>query len=112
VVSKPQNILVISALDDPFVPFKLGETGKETPPATVQVGRLRTHLACTKELAPVKYPGMTLRSWSSCAHGKRLAWAVFTIGGHNFPQPLSDAPSGSQVSWSFFTKTPIAPLPT
>jgi polyhydroxybutyrate depolymerase len=111
VVSKPQNILVISALDDPFVPFKLGETGKETPPATVQVGRLRTHLACTKESAPVKYPGMTLRSWSSCAHGKRLAWAIFTIGGHNFPPPMSNAPSASQVSWSFFTKTAIAPLP-
>jgi polyhydroxybutyrate depolymerase len=111
VVTKPQNILVISALDDPFVPFKLGEKGKESPPATVQVGRLRTHLECRKTSVSVKYGGLILRSWSSCAHGKRLAWAVFKIGGHNFPQPMSNAPSGSQVSWSFFTKTPIAPLP-
>ena len=52
-----------------------------------------------------------MTSWSSCTDGKRLGWAVYTIGGHNFPPPTAHSPSGSQIVWSFLTKTPLAPLP-
>jgi polyhydroxybutyrate depolymerase len=110
-VTKPQNVLVLSALDDPWVPFKPGEKGKETPSATVQVGRLQADLGCPTKSVAAKHGDMTLTSWSACANGKRLAWAVYTIGGHNFPPPTAHSPSGSQVIWSFFTKTALAPLP-
>jgi polyhydroxybutyrate depolymerase len=111
VVTKPQNVLVVSALDDPWVPFKPGEKGKETPSATVQVGRLQTDLGCPAKSVDVTHGDMSITSWSSCADGKRLAWAVYTIGGHNFPPPTAHSPSGSQIIWSFFTKTALAPLP-
>ncbi len=54
---------------------------------------------------------MSLTSWSGCAEGKRLAWAVYTIGGHNWPPPTAHSPSGSAIIWSFFTTTALAPLP-
>ncbi len=111
-VSNPQNVLVVSALDDPAVPFKTGEKGKETPPATVQIARLRQNLGCPTKSTTSTHGDVTLTSWSSCTGGKRLAWAVYTIGGHNFPPPTATTPSGAQVIWSFFTKTALAPLPT
>jgi poly(3-hydroxybutyrate) depolymerase len=111
VVTKPQNVLVVSALDDPWVPYKPGEKGKETPSATVQVGRLHTDLGCPTKSVAAKNGDMTITSWSSCADGKRLGWAVYTIGGHNFPPPTAHSPSGSQIIWSFLTKAPLAPLP-
>jgi polyhydroxybutyrate depolymerase len=110
-VTKPQNVLVVSALDDPWVPYKPGEKGKETPSATVQVGRLHTALGCPTKSVAAKNGDMTMTSWSSCTDGKRLGWAVYTIGGHNFPPPTAHSPSGSQIVWSFLTKTPLAPLP-
>ena len=112
VVSNPQNVLVVSALDDPWVPFKAGEKGKETPAATVQIAQLQKNLGCPTKSTTSTHGDVTLTSWSPCTDGKRLAWAVYTIGGHNFPPPTAHSPSGSQVIWSFFTKTAIAPLPT
>jgi polyhydroxybutyrate depolymerase len=111
VVTKPQNVLVISALDDPWVPYRPGEKGKETPPATVQIARLQADLGCPAKSVAAKHGDMTITSWSSCADGKRLAWAVYTIGGHNFPPPTARSPSGSQIIWSFLTRTTLAPLP-
>lgn len=112
VVTKPQNVLVVSALDDPWVPFKPGEKGKETPAATVQIARLQKDLGCSSKSTVATHGDMSLTSWSSCAEGKGLAWAVYTIGGHNWPPPTAHSPSGSAIIWSFFTKTALAPLPT
>jgi polyhydroxybutyrate depolymerase len=111
VVTEPQNVLVISALDDPWVPYKPGEKGKETPPATVQIARLQADLGCPAQSVAAKHGDMTITFWSSCADDKRLAWAVYTVGGHNFPPPTAHSPSGSQIIWSFLTKTELAPLP-
>jgi polyhydroxybutyrate depolymerase len=112
VETKPQNVLVLSAVDDPWVPYKPGEKGKETPPATVQIARLHKELGCPAKSADAKHGDMTVTSWSSCTDGKRLAWGVYSIGGHNFPPPTAHSPSGSQIIWSFITKTALAPLPT
>jgi polyhydroxybutyrate depolymerase len=112
VVSKPENILVVSSLDDPSIAYKPGEKGRETPAATVQVARLRSVLACARPPAVAAYRGvMTLTTWPSCADGKRLAWGVWQSGGHNFPPPTAHAPGADQIIWSFFTKTPLAPVP-
>ena len=53
---------------------------------------------------------MTYSSWP-CADGKRLAWAVWPTGGHNFPPPAAHSPGADQLIWSFVTKTPLAPVP-
>ena len=46
VVTTPMNVIVFSSLDDKYVPYKPGEKGKETPPATVQIARLQTDMGC------------------------------------------------------------------
>lgn len=111
VVSRPQTVLVISALDDPAVPYKPGMKGRESPPASVQVARLKQALGCTSRPVSARHGDMTLTTWSSCRDGKRLGWALYATGGHNFPPPTAGSPSGAQVIWSFFTGTALAPLP-
>lgn len=110
VVTKPQNVLVFAALDDPWVPYKPGEKGKETPPATVQIARLQKNLKCSSKPAVAKHGIMTLSTWS-CADGKTLEWALFQTGGHNFPAPTVHTPGANQLIWSFVSKTPLAPVP-
>lgn len=112
VVTKPQTILQVAAYDDPWVPYKPGEKGKETPSATVQIARLRSALRCTDKPTVARHGDMIMTTWSSCADGKRLGFAVYNIGGHNFPPPTPHSPSGSQIIWSFFTNTAVAPLPS
>ena len=110
VVTKPMNVIVLSALDDKYVPYKPGEKGKETPPATVQIARLHKDMGCGRTPTVVKHGPVTYRSWS-CADEKRLAWAVWPTGGHNFPPPAAHSPGADQLIWSFVSKTPLAPVP-
>ena len=110
VVTKPMNVIVLSSLDDRYVPFKPGEKGKETPPATVQIARLHQDMGCGRTPTVVKHGPVTYRSWS-CADEKRLAWAVWPTGGHNFPPPAAHSPGAGQLIWSFVSRTPLAPVP-
>jgi polyhydroxybutyrate depolymerase len=109
VVSRPQNILVVSSLDDPSIAYRPGDKGRETPPATVQVARLHAALGCARPPTVAAYRGiMTFTTWRSCAEGTNLAWGVWQSGGHNFPPPAAHAPGAAQVIWSFFTRTAVA----
>jgi polyhydroxybutyrate depolymerase len=110
VVTKPMNVIVFSSLDDKYVPYKPGDKGKETPPATVQIARLQKDMGCESQPTVVKHGPVTYRSWS-CANEKRLAWAVWPTGGHNFPPPAAHSPGADQLIWSFVSKTTLAPLP-
>jgi polyhydroxybutyrate depolymerase len=109
-VTQPQNILVVSATDDPWVPYKAGEKGKETPAATVQISRLQTALKCSAKPVSAKHGDMTLTTWS-CADGRRLQWAVYTTGGHGFPAPTAQSPGADQLAWALFSDTALAPVP-
>jgi polyhydroxybutyrate depolymerase len=111
VVTKPQNVLVFASLNDPWVPYKPGETGKETPPATVQIVRLQAALKCSSKPTIATHGGMTLSTWS-CADGKTLQWALYQTGGHSFPAPTATTPGANQLIWSFISKTVLAPVPT
>jgi polyhydroxybutyrate depolymerase len=115
-LSKPVTILQIDSLDDYAVPYKPGEKGLESPPATVQNVRLRDLDGCTGAGAAARHGEMTMTTWTDCASGQRVGFAVWDTGGHNFPnygQKVSAAtPNASQIIWSFFTKTPVAPLPS
>jgi polyhydroxybutyrate depolymerase len=110
VVTKPQNVLVFSSLNDKYVPYKPGEKGLETPPATVQIARLQTDLKCSSKPTTAKHGGMTLSAWS-CEDGKRLQWALYQSGGHDFPSPTASTPGANQLIWSFITRTALAPVP-
>jgi poly(3-hydroxybutyrate) depolymerase len=110
-VSEPQNVLVFASLNDPWVPYEPGETGKETPPATVQIANLQSELACSSKPTTVEHGGMTLYTWS-CADGKTLEWALYQSGGHGFPAPTATTPGANQLIWSFISDTVLAPVPT
>ncbi len=111
VVTRPQTILQIASLDDTFVPYQPGDNGRESPPATVEVARLRATDGCTASSAGAAHGAMTMTAWSDCSSGARVGFAVWDTGGHNFPPPRGNTPGANQIIWSFFTKTALAPVP-
>jgi polyhydroxybutyrate depolymerase len=115
-VTKPVDIIQLDSLDDTFVPYAPGYKGDETPPATVQVGRLRAADKCTSKSTKVtpKGTGYNMdyyQTWESCANGKEVGFGVWKAGVHQFPRPPYSNPGASQVIWAFFTRTAIAPEP-
>jgi len=110
-VTRPVTILQIASLDDTAVPFEPGEHGKESPPATVQVARLRAADGCRAPSVAVPHGAMTMTTWSNCASGARVGFAVWDVGGHNFPWPKGNTAGAAPIIWSFFTNTAFAPLP-
>ncbi len=110
---KPVSMIQLAALNDPEVPYKPAPNGKpssQTPMTTV-VSDLRTVDKCTGASTGAHSGNMTLTTWTSCANGTRIGFAVWASGVHSFPRPPASVPAASQVIWSFFTKSPIAPLP-
>jgi polyhydroxybutyrate depolymerase len=111
-IRKPVTILQLASVNDPEVPYKPGDHGSvESLPVTTLVGELRTTAECPANAAVTHSGEMTLTTWSGCAGGTRIALAAWAGGVHSFPRPPGSVPAASQVIWSFFTKTPIAPLP-
>ena len=103
VVEGRQSVLQIAALDDTAVPYQPGDKGKETPPATVQVARLRAAEGCGGNGASTR-PGKTLlyTVWNDCTAGTHVGFAVYSSGGHDFPKPSSTQPDAASVIWAFF----------
>lgn len=108
---RPLTILQIDSLNDPFIPYQPGDTGRESPPATVQNARLRALDGCTGAPAATRHGAMTFSTWSSCRSGQRVGFAVWDSEDHSFPRPIGDTPAASQVIWAFFTRTQVAPMP-
>jgi polyhydroxybutyrate depolymerase len=111
VVRRPLTFLQIDALDDPAVPFQPGDKGRETPAATVEVGRLRAADECSERSVASPYPAMSLTTWNECVAGTRLQFAAYDSGGHGFPATEGKTPGAAELIMAFFTKTPVSPLP-
>ncbi len=111
VVTKPQNVLVVSAVNDTAVPYEPGDPGTETPAATVEIAQLQANLECSSKPTTATHGGMTLTTWS-CADGKTLEWALYQSGGHGFPTPTATTPGANQLIWSLISKTALAPVPS
>lgn len=111
-IRKPVSILQLASANDPEVPYKPGDHGSvESLPMTTLVSQLRKAEECPSASAAAHTGQMTLTTWAGCADGTRLGFAVWSGGVHSFPRPPGSVPAASQVIWSFFTRTPIAPLP-
>ena len=110
---KPVTIAHLASLDDPEAAYSPGgKTSSRDPiPVTTLVARLRETDRCTAQPVVTKSGSMTLDTWSGCAAGTRLAFATWTDGVHSFPRPPASVPAAAQVIWSFFTNTPLVPLP-
>jgi polyhydroxybutyrate depolymerase len=118
VVTTPMNVIVFSSQNDKYVPYKPGDRGLETPPATVQIASLQKHMTCSSTptvakygTSKTKYGVMTVSTWS-CAKGKTLEWSVDPLGQHGFPIPGSYGAGANQLVYSWITKTPLAPVPS
>jgi polyhydroxybutyrate depolymerase len=103
VVRRPVTLLQIASTDDTAVPYQPGDRGTESPPATVQVARLKTDNGCTDHQEVTTQGSLSLTTWRACASGTRLGFAVYHGGMHSFPQPDGTTPSGAAVIWAFFT---------
>jgi poly(3-hydroxybutyrate) depolymerase len=102
----------LASLNDNAVPYEPGDKGKETPPATVQVSRLRSAGACGALVMTTQSGWLTFTEWG-CADGTRVALAVYASGGHDFPPPEKYEPAAAAVIWAFFGDAlTIAPLPS
>jgi polyhydroxybutyrate depolymerase len=110
-VTKPQSMILIASMDDPWVPYLPTDKGKESPAATVQIARLETAFDCGSTSDVLKTGNMTQTTWTKCADGARLSFAVWPTGGHGLPGPPGQSPTASTVMYSFFTQTKLAPLP-
>jgi poly(3-hydroxybutyrate) depolymerase/peptidoglycan/LPS O-acetylase OafA/YrhL len=102
VVSKPVTIMQVAARNDYSVPYQPGDKGKESPPATVQVARLRSADGATGAATVLTRGGLTVSTW----HGKdgtSVEFAVYSSGKHSFPQASGNTPSGAAVIWAFVT---------
>jgi polyhydroxybutyrate depolymerase len=113
IMRKPVTVLQLASENDPEVPYKPGDHGSvESLPMTTLVYDLHEQQSCPAKSTVTHSGSMTLTTWSACADGTRLGFAVWPDGEHLYPRPpVVGAPAASQVIWSFFTKTPIAPLP-
>jgi polyhydroxybutyrate depolymerase len=110
--SKPVTIAHLASLDDPEAAYKPGaESSKDPIAVTTLVAQLRETDQCTAQPAVTHSGSVTVDTWSGCAAGTRLAFATWTDGKHSFPRPPASVPAAAQVIWSFFTNTPLAPLP-
>jgi poly(3-hydroxybutyrate) depolymerase/peptidoglycan/LPS O-acetylase OafA/YrhL len=107
VVSRPVTILQIDSTDDTAVPYQPGDKGKESPPATVQVARLESTDGCPATGTVQVHGSLRLTTWSDCADGTRLGFAVYGSGGHGFPQASGATPSAATVIWAFFTDSAL-----
>jgi poly(3-hydroxybutyrate) depolymerase/peptidoglycan/LPS O-acetylase OafA/YrhL len=102
VVSRRITILQVDSTDDTKVPLYPGDKGSESPAATVEVSRLRQVDGASGPASVTKKGKLTLSVWQG-ADGTRVAFAVYTGGGHSFPQPSGPTPSAAALIWSVVT---------
>jgi polyhydroxybutyrate depolymerase len=111
-IRKPVDLMQLASVDDPEVPYKPGDKGSATEvPVTALVAQLHAAEKCPAKSSAAHSGTVTVTTWSGCAGGTRFASAVWSGGVHAFPRPPGTVPAAAQVLWSFFTKTPFAPLP-
>ena len=112
VVSKPVTLLELAATNDPEIPYQPGGKGIEKLPVTTEMYDLKKTDQCPSASVRTHARDMTLTTFPGCANGTRLALAAWPAGKHVFPNPPTTKQSGTAEIWSFFTQTPLAPVPS
>ena len=93
VVTKPENVLVFSSLNDKYVPYKPGEKGKESPPATVQIAPLQTDLECSSKPTVVKHGTMYRSARGPARTGRRSSGRCIRPEATTSPTPTAAPPA-------------------
>ncbi len=80
------TIIQLASVNDPEVPYKPGDKGSYEPlPMTTLVAELHAAEKCPAKSTVTHSGDMTLTTWSGCADGTRLGFAVWPGGVHSFP---------------------------
>lgn len=108
VVSEPVSILQIDSTNDYAVPYQPGDPGTEQPAATTEVARLRAVDGCPTSSTTVSQGSAQVTTWG-CQDQKRIAFAVYTGGGHSWPAGTAGTPSAASLIWGFFRGTAPGP---
>jgi polyhydroxybutyrate depolymerase len=111
VVSKPVSILQIDSTNDYAVPYQPGDPGTEQPAATTEVARLRAVDGYPAPSTTVSQGSVQVTTWGR-QDQTRIAFAVYTGGGHGWPAGTASTPSAASLIWGFFRDTvpgPAAP---
>lgn len=111
-LKKPVNLIQVASTNDPEVPFKPAPNGKPSSqtPMTTLVADVRKAEKCAPQ-ATTTHSGIMTQTTTACAGGTRIGFAIWHGGVHSFPRPPGSVPAASQVIWSFFMQTPLAPVP-
>jgi poly(3-hydroxybutyrate) depolymerase/peptidoglycan/LPS O-acetylase OafA/YrhL len=106
-IAVPQKVLQVASTDDTDVPWSTGEKGnfRETPAAQVENTDLRYADQCSTKSVSSHQGNMTLTTWSDCAGGSSVSFAVYTAGVHSYPRPPVSFPAASQVIWAWINNT-------
>jgi polyhydroxybutyrate depolymerase len=106
-ITVPQKILQVASTDDTDTPWYTGEKGhfRESPASLVENNTLRYEDQCSTESASSHQGNMTLTTWSDCAGGSSVSFAVYTAGVHSYPRPPVSFPAASQVIWAWINNT-------
>jgi polyhydroxybutyrate depolymerase len=110
-VTAPVTLIELASVDDQEIPYQPGDKGLEPLPVTTLMARLHTADRCPKASLVTHDEDMKLTTWAGCADYTRLGLAVWPAGKHLFPRPPVTELGAAPVIWSFFTRTPLAPLP-
>lgn len=101
VVTKPVSILQIDSTNDSAVPFRPGDHGKEHPPATTEVARLRRVGHCRGSTTWGTGGPVQVTSWTGCRHGTRITFAIYQGGKHLWPTGGGGTTSGATLMSRF-----------
>ena len=110
-VTAPVTLIELASVDDPEIPYQPGDHGLVSLPVTTLMFQLHAADRCPKASLVTHDEDVKLTSWSGCADYTRLELAAWPTGMHLFPRPPVTKLGASPVIWSFFTRTPLAPLP-
>jgi polyhydroxybutyrate depolymerase len=108
VVAQPLTIIQVDGTKDSYIPYAPGDPGSEQPAATTEISRLRASNGCTAEKSISTHGELVLNTWSECADGTRLEFAVYNGGQHLWPEGDRTTPSGASVVWSFLDNGALA----
>jgi polyhydroxybutyrate depolymerase len=102
---RPITVVQVDGTADPLVPYRPGDHGAESPPATIQVARLRAIDGCVPQPTTSHAGELTLSTWTSCHSGTRVGFASYAGVGHLWPPGDATTPGAAAVIWSFLTGT-------
>ena len=104
---RPVSLLEVASADDPLLALDATKpehlvNGFHEPNVDGLVAGWRQSASCKDDPTTTVTGSLTLRRWTGCRAGTRVAYAFYQGGSHAWPAGGPDTPSAAQVIWTFF----------